>query len=243
MEEMTLPKQGLSAAQQNMLAYFETHDPRYVAEDAVFINMGTGETYKGRAEIGAMLHYIYQVAFDAKVQPVDHVITEDKAMVQGFFKGKHIGEFAGIPATNNYVEVPMCVTYELKSGLIQKARIYFLTDVLLKQLGVSLSAAQPKTTFVTRDIFRLKFGHFKPAKDLLEEADRKGLLPDASNIRVLSDFTGDSYRLVFEEGYDSLAQYEQSLTGSMKQEEWQEWYARFKEHVESSHREILKQVF
>lgn len=133
--ESTLQTNALTTAQQNLLAYFETHDLKYVAEDAVFINMGTGETYKGRAEIGALLHYIYHIAFDAKVQPIDFVITEDKAMVQGFFKGKHIGEFAGIPPTNKDVEVPLCVTYELKDGLIQKARIYMLGDVLMKQLG------------------------------------------------------------------------------------------------------------
>jgi len=136
MEEMTLPKQARSQTEQNMLAYFETHDVKYIAEDGVFISMNTGETYKGRAEIGAMLHYFYHVAFDAKVQPIDHLITEDKAMVQGFFKGKHIGEFAGIPATNKDVEVPLCVTYELKDGLVQKARIYMPGDVMMKQLTV-----------------------------------------------------------------------------------------------------------
>lgn len=141
MEEMTLPRKALSQTEQNMLAYFETHDVKYVAEDGVFINMGTGETYKGRAEIGGMLHYIYHVAFDAKVQPIDYVITEDKAMVQGFFKGKHIGEFFGVPATNKNVEVPLCVTYELKDGLIQKARIYMLAGVLVKQLTEDVVAS------------------------------------------------------------------------------------------------------
>jgi len=30
--------------------------------------------------------------------------------------------------------------------------------------------------------------------------------------------------------------------GSMNQNEWQQWYMKFKEHVERSHREILKRV-
>ena len=115
-----------------------------------------------------------------------------------------------------------------------------LTEVLLKQLGVS--GAPPKTTFLVRDIFRLKFGHFKEAKKLLNDALESGLLPEAGNMRVLSDFTGDSYRLVFEEGFPSLDAYETSLGSSMKAEEWQQWYEQFKPHVESSHREILRQV-
>ncbi|MGC4103151.1 hypothetical protein [Ferruginibacter sp.] len=96
--------------------------------------------------------------------------------------------------------------------------------------------------FIVRDIFQLRFGAFKEAKTLLEEAYSKGLLPDAKSARVLSDFTGDSYRLIFEEGHDSLAAYEQSLTDSMGKADWKKWYERFKPLVESSQREILKLV-
>jgi len=96
--------------------------------------------------------------------------------------------------------------------------------------------------YIVRDIFHLKFGHFKDAKALLTEAMNAGMMPDAQDIRVLSDFTGDSYRLIFEEGHESLADYEKSLTSSMGGDEWQKWYEKFKQHVESSHREILKTV-
>ncbi|HSC55531.1 MAG TPA: NIPSNAP family protein [Phnomibacter sp.] len=97
--------------------------------------------------------------------------------------------------------------------------------------------------YVVRDIFKLKFGHFKPAKELLTEAMDKGLLPAPERKpRALSDFTGDSYRLIFEESYESLAEFENELTGSMQKPEWQQWYTKFKEHIESSSREILKTV-
>ncbi len=96
--------------------------------------------------------------------------------------------------------------------------------------------------YIIRDIFRLRFGHYKEAKALLDEAYSKGLLPDAKSSRILSDFTGDSYRLIFEEGYDSLSDYEKSLAESMDKSNWKKWYTKFKEHVESSHREILKVV-
>jgi hypothetical protein len=94
--------------------------------------------------------------------------------------------------------------------------------------------------YIVRDIFQLRFGAYKEAKALLDEAYSKGLLPDAKSARVLSDFTGDSYRLVFEEGYDSLADYEKALTGSMDKADWKKWYDKFKQYVEYSHREILK---
>ena len=96
--------------------------------------------------------------------------------------------------------------------------------------------------YIIRDIFHLKFGHYRDAKSLLDEALKKGMLPEAKSSRILSDFTGDSYRLIFEEGHESLNAFEKSLTDSMHEDEWQKWYEKFKPHVERSHREILKEV-
>ena len=96
--------------------------------------------------------------------------------------------------------------------------------------------------YVIRDIFQLKFGQFREAKALLEEAKNRRLLPEGHNMRALSDFTGGSYRLILEEGFDTLAAYEQSLTDGMKQPEWQDWYKAFKPLVAHSYREILKTV-
>lgn len=242
MEEVSLQKEALNKTQQNILDYFKTHDLKYVAEDAVFRNLSTGETYTGRAEIGAMLHFIYHVAFDAKAETVNYVITEDKAVVEAYFKGRHIGEIAGLPITNKEVDVPLCVSYDLKDGLIQQARIYMLGEVMMNQLGIS-SAARQKVTFIVRDIFKLKFGHFRPVKELFKEAFDNNMAPDAKFSRILSDFTGDSYRLILESGYDSLMAYETNLSTGMAEPEWQAWYKRFMEHVESSHREILKEIF
>lgn len=133
MEDVLTRSENL-LAKKNMEAYFDTHDVKYVTEDAVFINMGTGEETRGREAIGQMLHYIYHVAFDAKAEFDGSIITEERAMVEGFFRGKHIGEFAGIPATHKEVKVPLCVTYKLKDGLIKEARIYMLGDVMMRQL-------------------------------------------------------------------------------------------------------------
>lgn len=120
---------------KNIDEYFKTHDSAFVAEDAVFINMTSGEVTKGRQEISDMLHYIYHVAFDAYAD-VKHVIaTDKKAVLEASFTGTHIGEFGGIPATGKHVSVPLCVTYELDSeGLIKEARIYMLIHVMLQQL-------------------------------------------------------------------------------------------------------------
>ncbi len=97
--------------------------------------------------------------------------------------------------------------------------------------------------YIVRDIFHLKFGHYREVKSLLDEAEESGMFSGNKHAtRVLTDFTGDSYRLVLEASFTSLAEYEQSLTGEMTKPEWQQWYMKFKEYVNTSHREILKQV-
>jgi hypothetical protein len=96
--------------------------------------------------------------------------------------------------------------------------------------------------YIIRDIFQLKFGQYREAKSLLDEAYSHGLLPDVKASRILTDFTGDSYRLIMEAGFDTLAEYEKSLTGELQKPEWKKWYEKFKVHVSSSHREILRQV-
>src|SRR5882672_1364242 len=96
--------------------------------------------------------------------------------------------------------------------------------------------------YIIRDIFYLKFGHYRDAKELLDEAFEQKLMPEQQGNRVLTDFTGDAYRLVFEQSFNTLSDYEQSLTNTMNEEEWQKWYKKFKSHIRASHREILKQV-
>jgi hypothetical protein len=143
MEEVTLQKEALSRTQQNILDYFRTHDLKYIAEDAVFKNLSTGEVYTGREEISGLLHFMYHVAFDAKAETVNYVVTENKAVVEAYFKGRHIGEIAGLQATNKEIDVPFCVSYDLQEGLIKQARIYMLGEVMMNQLGVT-GSQRPK---------------------------------------------------------------------------------------------------
>lgn len=135
MENVILQPEVDSVSHSNMEAYFKTHDVQYVAEDAVFIHMSSGEETKGREAVRQMLQYMYHIAFDAKATIHNMIIDRDKAVLEASFEGTHIGEFAGIPPTNKKVSVPFCVIYDLENGLIKQARIYMLTDVMLKQLA------------------------------------------------------------------------------------------------------------
>src|ERR1041385_459920 len=96
--------------------------------------------------------------------------------------------------------------------------------------------------YIVRDIFNLKYGHFRPVKAMLEESFKSGMMPQGKNTRVVSDFTGDAYRLIIEIGYESLSEFEKELSRDMGKPEWAEWYKKFIEHVNSGHREILKVI-
>jgi len=63
---------------------------------------------------------------------------EDNAMFEGEFVGRHIAEYAGVPATGKDVRVPMCIVYDVENEQIKRGRIYFELPALLAQLGVPM---------------------------------------------------------------------------------------------------------
>ena len=96
--------------------------------------------------------------------------------------------------------------------------------------------------YVVREIFYLQFGKFKEAKALTDEAISKGILKFNAGARILSDFTGKGYRLIFESSYASLSEYETDLASELNAELWKAWYEKFKPLVQASEREILKEI-
>ncbi len=129
---------SVESTRETMQRYFNSAhgDVSMMAEDVVFTVMATGQENCGREAVLGMLTYFYHVAFDATA--ITHVMLfgENNAMVEGDFVGKHIGEFAGIPATGKDVRVPLCVVYDLENDLIKHGRVYFEMPALMAQLGI-----------------------------------------------------------------------------------------------------------
>jgi hypothetical protein len=96
--------------------------------------------------------------------------------------------------------------------------------------------------YIVREIFYLQFGRYRDAKVLIDEATQGGLFPQTAGNRVLTDFTGESYRLIFESSYGSLTDFEKELAKDMGTANWKPWYEKFKVLVRYSEREILKQI-
>ena len=81
-----------------------------------------------------MLSFVYEVAFDARFVPERTIIADGRAAVEGRLVGRHIGEFAGIQATNRDVDVPLAVTYTVEDRGITEAHIWFMLSNFLEQV-------------------------------------------------------------------------------------------------------------
>jgi len=119
---------------QVLEAYWKSHDPSYVAEDAVFTMLPTGEEIRGRAAIAKHLDDFYHGSLTAHAEIVSSMFSGSKGLLEALVVGKHTGTFAGIPATGRDVRVPLAVSYDVEGGLIKRARIYLLANVLMDQI-------------------------------------------------------------------------------------------------------------
>ncbi len=129
---------------QILEAYWQNHDPNYVAEDAVFTMMPTGEEIRGRDAIADHLHHFYREAFNATAERTGAIFSENSGLLEAVVVGKHTGEFAGIAATGRDIRVPLSVAYELENDKITRARIYLMVNVLVQQISTpSPEAASP----------------------------------------------------------------------------------------------------
>ena len=132
---------SVESTQATMMRYFNSEhgDVSMMAEDVVFTIMATGQEHRTPEGVMGMLNYFYHIAFDAAAATRTVLFGEHNAMVEGDFVAKHIGEFAGIPATGKDVRVPICVVYDLENDQIKRGRVYFEMPALLQQLGMSAS--------------------------------------------------------------------------------------------------------
>ncbi|HEX8600537.1 MAG TPA: ester cyclase [Chloroflexia bacterium] len=129
---------SVESTRETMMRYFNSEhgDTSMMADDVEFTIMDTGQQEVGPEGVMQMLNYFYHVAFEATAETKNLIIADGQAALEAYFTGKHIGEFAGIPATGRDVRVPLCVVYDLENDLIKRGRIYLSSGAMLLQLGV-----------------------------------------------------------------------------------------------------------
>ncbi|MGH9440648.1 MAG: NIPSNAP family protein [Thermoanaerobaculia bacterium] len=96
---------------------------------------------------------------------------------------------------------------------------------------------------VVRNVFQLKFGKAREAKEamttMLAINKRIG---QAKETRVLTDVTGPFYTMVLELSFPSLSDLERGQAAIMADAAWKDAYAKIVPLIESGHREIFSIV-
>ena len=123
------------STQQVLESYWKSHDASYVAEDAVFTMMPTGEEIRGRDAVAKHLAGFYHGTLEARAETVNWMVDGKKGLLEAVVVGTHTGEFAGIPSTGRNVRVPLAVVYDVDGGEIRRARIYLMANVLIQQIS------------------------------------------------------------------------------------------------------------
>ena len=113
---------------------------RFYTDDVEASIVGTPQRATGADAVEQMIRFMHEVAFDARPELRNVVVDDGKAAIEADFVGVHIGEFAGIAATQNTVRVPYSVIYDIDGDRIKALRIYMPLQDLLAQLGVPVGA-------------------------------------------------------------------------------------------------------
>ena len=95
---------------------------------------------------------------------------------------------------------------------------------------------------LVRDVFQLKIGKAKEAKELWKEANSLAKKFGQPTGRALTDLTGPYYTFVWESTHKNLTEWENSMTDPKGAEEWGKWYQKFAPLLDGGHREIFTVV-
>lgn len=115
--------------------YFEDHDVEALAPDVSYTIAATGEEIDGREGVAEMLSVFYEDVFDASAEITGTYYGDGFAVEEFVLRGKHVGEFNGMPATGRTVEMPACLVVEVGDEHIERARLYPQFNRLFDQLA------------------------------------------------------------------------------------------------------------
>jgi ketosteroid isomerase-like protein len=103
--------------------------------ECVFVDEALGMRWEGHA--GARRHYeMWWSAFG--VTPEDgtlHWSSDDLAIGEAVFAGRHVGRFADIEPTGRPLRLPFVVFVRFRDGLLAGERFVYDLNTLLRQLG------------------------------------------------------------------------------------------------------------
>lgn len=96
-----------------------------------------GELYLGADRVHDFLQQNHTAFPDFVFEPVRVSPTTDAVVVEGWFKGTHLGPWRGLPATGKKVDFEMCLIFEFDGEEMTNEKLFFDLSTPLQQLGVA----------------------------------------------------------------------------------------------------------
>ena len=106
----------------------------FFSEDIVWTTMETGDQIRGRDAVRDFIVALHSQLFEAAPEVRGMAVADGIACLEADFVGKHVAEFAGVPATGADVRMPYAVFYDVEGGSITALRAYFPVTALVKTL-------------------------------------------------------------------------------------------------------------
>lgn len=120
-----------------------------LADDAVWTNLPTGDTFHGPAEFRRNYEQWATAFPDGRCEDVHVIGSDDYAVVEFIGRGTNTGPLATpqgeVPATGHKVEIPFCDVHRIEDGKITNGRSYFDMATMMRQLGLLPEAAAQAT--------------------------------------------------------------------------------------------------
>jgi predicted ester cyclase len=89
----------------------------------------------GSDAVEKFIRDFHEQSFDANVSVRRVLVGDGGSAAELVFEGVHVGEFAGIAATQAHVRLPYCAGYDFTGGAISAIRVYLSVAGLVEQLG------------------------------------------------------------------------------------------------------------
>lgn len=108
--------------------------------DATWVNVATGETFRGPEGYRQFVQGWATAFPDAVVEVIHLVADEDGAAAEFIGRGTHNGPLKGpageIPPTGRAIEMPFCEVFRMREGKVAGVRLYFDAATMMRQLGL-----------------------------------------------------------------------------------------------------------
>ena len=99
--------------------------------------MATGEVYDGAKRVEVLLLENKRAFPDFHFDVRRMRDADDAIVVEGDFRGTHLGTWRGLPATGRAIDFPLIIVFEFEADRLICERTYFDLGTALRQLGVA----------------------------------------------------------------------------------------------------------